>query len=86
MFIVRILPIARGIFTNELSFFSRESYEEGALLQVPVRGKTLPGIVLSSKEARQEKTDLKSAGFALKKIPHLIHRGSARSSAFSRNA
>jgi primosomal protein N' (replication factor Y) len=68
MFIVRVVPIARGIFVNELSFFSREPVPEGALVEAAVRGKKLPAVVISSKEAREEKSDIRHAGFSLKKI------------------
>ncbi|MBI3573511.1 hypothetical protein HY090_00485 [Candidatus Kaiserbacteria bacterium] len=68
MFIVRVVPIARGIFKDELSFFSREALSAGFLVSATVRGRSVPSLVISSTDARQEKADLKSADFALKKI------------------
>ncbi|MES2135283.1 MAG: hypothetical protein V4449_03530 [Patescibacteria group bacterium] len=68
MFIVRVIPIARGIFTNHLTFFSRENIPEGMVVTTTVRGRTIPALVIESKDVREEKLDLRSAGFALKKI------------------
>lgn len=68
MYVVRIMPIARGAFKDQLSFFSREALPEGVLVSAPLRGKATPGIVLTCEDAREEKLDLKNAGFALKKL------------------
>ncbi|MDO8523873.1 MAG: hypothetical protein Q7R74_01440 [bacterium] len=68
MFTVRVIPIARGIFKDELTFFSREPLSEGAFVLAPVRGKNLPAIVISSKDVREEKADIRSADFSLKKL------------------
>ncbi|MBV9349211.1 MAG: hypothetical protein JO026_00490 [Patescibacteria group bacterium] len=68
MFIVRVIPIARNIFKDELSFFSREEIPEGMLVYAPVRGKELPSLVISSTDAREEKSEIRQADFSLKKI------------------
>ena len=68
MFTVRVIPITRGVFKNELTFFSREPFPEGAVVDTNVRGRSIPGLVISSKDAREEKAGIRSAGYALKKI------------------
>lgn len=68
MFAVRVLPVARGIFKDELTFFSRAPLEEGLVIEATVRGRKIPAIVLSSVDAREEKSELRSADFALKKL------------------
>lgn len=68
MFIVRVIPIARGVFKDHLTFFSREHIAEGTIVNAPVRNRSIPSLVLESKDVREEKLDLKSADFALKKI------------------
>ena len=68
MFIVRVIPIAKGIFKDELSFFSRVPFEAGSVVSAPIRGKITPALVVSSHDAREERADIRSADFALKKI------------------
>lgn len=68
MFIVSVTPIQRGVLRGELSFFSREPVSQGAIVTAPVRGKMVPALVLGSVDAREQKLDLKSATFSLKKL------------------
>lgn len=68
MFIVRVIPIARGIFTDHLTFFSREDIEAGMVVGITIRGKAVPALVIESKDVREEKLDIRSSDFALKKI------------------
>lgn len=68
MFVVEVMPIARGAFTDQLSFFCKERIEPGMVVDVTVRNKKTAGLVLSVKDAREEKTQLKRGGFALKKL------------------
>ncbi|MES2014304.1 MAG: hypothetical protein V4437_00625 [Patescibacteria group bacterium] len=68
MFIIRVMPIARGVFKDHLTFFSREDIPIGSLVNAPVRGRTIPTLVIESKDAREAKQDVRSADFALKKI------------------
>lgn len=68
MFSIRVLPIAKGIFKDHLTFFSREIISPGTVIHATVRGRKIPAIVLSSRDVREEKFDLRTADFALKKI------------------
>ncbi len=68
MFIVRVIPIARGVFRDHLTFFSREEMPPGMMVNAPVRNRSIPALVIESKDVREEKLDLRSAHFALKKI------------------
>ncbi len=68
MYAVRVIPIARGAFKGELTFFSREHFPEGAIVSAPLRGRATPALVVSTTDAREEKTSIRRAGFALKKI------------------
>lgn len=69
MFIVRVLPIGKGIFKDELSFFSRVALEPGLVVSAPVRGKNIPAIVIDSRDAREQKLGIRTADFSLKKLP-----------------
>ncbi len=68
MFIITVLPIARGLGKENLSYFSKEEIAAGAIVSVPVRKKTISGIVLSCEKAENLKAELKSLPFIVKKI------------------
>lgn len=69
MFVVRVIPIARGVFKDELSFFAREQMPAGSVIAAAIRGKRIPCLVIESSEAREERLSLRTAGYALKKLP-----------------
>lgn len=68
MYAVRVMPIQRGVFREHLTFFSRENVSEGSIVNVTIRKRSVPALVLSSADVREEKMNLKSADFSLKKI------------------
>ncbi|MDE2188712.1 MAG: hypothetical protein KGJ35_03230 [Patescibacteria group bacterium] len=68
MNVLEIIPIARGTKIESLSYFTAENPPLGALVEVPVRSKTIHGIVASVTPAAELKADLKTAEFSLKKI------------------
>lgn len=68
MFTVSVAPIQRGVLRDELSFFSRERVSPGSVVSAPIRGKMVPALALSCRDVREEKLDLKSATFSLKKL------------------
>lgn len=69
MFVVRVMPIARGMFKDRLTFFSRDPMPEGSVVNVTIRNKQTPALIVESEDARSEKSTIRSADFALKKIP-----------------
>lgn len=75
MFVVKVMPIARGAFKDHLSFFSKKELEPGMVVDVTVRNKKTPALVLSSTDAREEKSQLRSESFSLKKLePKKVRR------------
>jgi len=68
MNIIEVIPISRGIGTDTLSYFTALELPLGALVDVPLRSKKIHGIVISSRKAEDMKGEIKSAGYALKKI------------------
>lgn len=68
MFIVRVVPIGRGVFKDELSFFSRMPLPEGAVVSANVRAKRVFSIVTGSSDVREEKSAIRKAGFSLKNL------------------
>lgn len=68
MYTVEVAPLVRGTFLDSLTFFSKESVAVGALVRIPLRGRSVHALILSIRDARQEKLGLKTLGFALKKL------------------
>ncbi len=68
MYSVRVMPVAKGIFKDYLTFFSREKIPEGSVVETNIRGRKVPGIVLEVTDVRDLKSDIRSADFALKKL------------------
>src|SRR3989344_1139356 len=68
MKIITVIPIARGILKDELFYFSKETAPAGALIEVPLRGRNIPALVIACQDAADAKADLKRSSFTLKKI------------------
>jgi primosomal protein N' len=68
MYLIEVIPFARGIAKDSLSYFSKDSFTPGSLVTIPLRSKSIYGLVLASREISQVKSEIKDATFALKKI------------------
>jgi primosomal protein N' len=68
MFVIEVIPLKRGIFTESLSYYSAVSYEPGTLLVIPLRSKETTALVTSSKPVSAAKAALKTATFSLRKL------------------
>lgn len=68
MNIVTVIPIAKGIIKNYLSYFTSENISPGSLIKIPLRNKTVSGLVISSHTAENLKTEIRQATFETKKI------------------
>jgi primosomal protein N' (replication factor Y) len=71
MNIVTVVPLSRGIFKDQLSYFTSSKVSVGSLVSVPVRKKTVHALVVDIQDAKKMKTSLKSAPFSIKKIQHV---------------
>jgi primosomal protein N' (replication factor Y) (superfamily II helicase) len=71
MYVIDVIPIAKGIGTNLLSYFTAKEVPVGAVVTIPIRKKVTHGIVLSVRKAEEIKSELRSAEFALKKIDQI---------------
>lgn len=76
MFIIEALPLGKGATHDPLSYFSSVPLARGSLIEVPVRKRLMPAIVLSATEAFSMKTALRAATFSLRKLPDQTPRGS----------
>lgn len=68
MKIVTVVPLSRGIFRDQLSYFTSSPVRLGSLVSVPVRNQISHAIVVEIEDAKAVKSRLKSASFSIKKI------------------
>lgn len=68
MRLLSILPIARGIRLEILTYFSAKDIPVGTLVSIPLRKKVVPGIIIESEDALQNKSAIKGMDFSIKKI------------------
>ncbi len=72
MFIVHVVPIARGIGKETLSYFTAsEDVKPGSLVKVPVRNREIAGLVIATESAAESKAELKNSSFSVRKIGKL---------------
>jgi primosomal protein N' len=69
--IIDVIPIARGISVEKLTYFSSRPIAQGSIVSIPVRKKTLPAVVIGSEDAMRSKTQIRNASFEIKKISSL---------------
>lgn len=71
MYVIDVIPIAKNIGTNILSYFTSKNVSVGAIVTIPIRKRITHGIILSVRNAEEIKSELRQADFALKKIDDL---------------
>src|SRR3989344_4415600 len=72
MKIIDVIPIAKGIPQEKLSYFTSKDISVGALVSVPVRKKEIPAIVSAVSDAKESKTSLKGSDFSMKPVKSVI--------------
>ncbi len=68
MKLVTVIPIAKGVFRENLSYFTSKNVRAGSLVEIPVRKKTAPAIVISAEDIKSAKTAVKKSEFALRAL------------------
>ncbi len=68
MRILTVIPIARGISKDTLTYFTKKDVTVGAIVSIPVRKRTIYGLVVASKGAEEVKSELKTLSYSIKKI------------------
>jgi primosomal protein N' (replication factor Y) len=68
MYIVTVIPLAKGLLKENFSYFSSVEISLGSIVSVPIRSKNVDALVVNIKDARDLKSDLKRADYQLKKI------------------
>jgi len=72
MKIVEVIPISRGIHKESLSYFTPYNISAGALVKVPLRGKIVNALVISSQPVENLRLELKNSTFAYKKTAAVV--------------
>lgn len=72
MYILSIIPIARGIPFNTLSYYNTDALSMGTLVEIPFGKQTITGLVHDCTSLIEAKTSIKQATFSLKRIKKVI--------------
>jgi primosomal protein N' (replication factor Y) len=72
MKLVSVIPIAKGVFNENLSYFTSKKVLAGDLVSIPFGRRTVPALVVSSNEIKDAKTKIKQADFKLKPIKEIL--------------
>ncbi len=68
MRLIEVIPISRGISKETLSYFASEDIAPGSLVSVPLRKREVSALVLSSRDAKDAKTEIRKAEYEMKKV------------------
>ena len=68
MQVIRVIPIAKGIGKETLSYFTGAQVSLGTIVKVPLRSRIIPGIVVAIEKASDIKGDLKSLDYEIRRI------------------
>lgn len=68
MYIIEVLPIAKAIGKEVLSYFSQTEIKIGSLVTIPLRTKKIKGVVISTIPAIEKKSEIKKLEFQIKKV------------------
>ena len=60
MKIVNVIPLAKGIFKEQLSYFTSKEALPGSIVSVPVRGRKINALVVSSEDVSEVKAAIKT--------------------------
>jgi len=68
MKIVTVIPLKKGLWNSNLTYFTKEEIEAGDIVEIPLRNKKTLGLVVSTRDVTEAKGDIKDMQFDLKKI------------------
>ncbi|MCH7597789.1 hypothetical protein IID27_01955 [Patescibacteria group bacterium] len=68
MYLLHTIPIASGIAREHLTYFTSIKTTEGAIVNVPIRKKIAPAVVVFVQTIASAKTNVKQSEFVIKKI------------------
>ncbi|MCX6751810.1 MAG: hypothetical protein NT161_03565 [Candidatus Nomurabacteria bacterium] len=86
MKIVTVIPLEKGAFKTDLTYFTAKDIKNGSIVSIPIRSKKILGLVVSCQDVSNVKSGIKDMSFKLKKITeikeHSIFRNELIESAF----
>ncbi len=68
MKLLSVIPIAKGISKESLSYFTGSEIAIGSVVKVPLRKKTIPAIVISVEDVADVKSEIKNASYETRKV------------------
>ena len=71
MYIIRVMPLERGVFASSLEYFTQDKLPLGSLIEVPLRKKKILALVTGREPVRDEKTIIKNYPYSIRKISGL---------------
>lgn len=74
MKIVNVIPLKKGAFREDLTYFTAKDVADGSIVNIPVRNKKILGLVVSSEDVVNAKSNIKDLTFNLKKINEIKER------------
>lgn len=72
MYIATIIPIAKGIPFDTLTYYASEAYSAGTMVSIPFGKQTIRGIIIETSSLADAKSIVKHARFSLKKIKGVL--------------
>jgi len=74
MKIVNASPITQGVLKELLTYYTSKDVQKNSLVVIPLRGKSVPGLVTSFEDANEAKSRLKNSRFSLKRVEKVAER------------
>ncbi len=68
MKLVQVIPIARGINMDILSYFTKADIPKGSVVLAPLRNKEVSSIVIGTDEVQDVKTKIRTGQYSIKKV------------------
>ena len=74
MKIITVIPLKKGIWKENLTYFTTKDIPNGSIVVIPLRNKKVLGLVIYSEDVTTQKSNLKNMSFNLKKIIEVKER------------
>ncbi|HEY4490070.1 MAG TPA: hypothetical protein VJC12_02335 [Candidatus Paceibacterota bacterium] len=74
MKLYEVIPIAKGISRETLSYFGGDNIELGALVSIPLRKKNINALVVGSSEVVNERAKIRTSPYKLRKIEKVLSK------------
>ncbi|MDX1607812.1 MAG: primosomal protein N' [Candidatus Spechtbacterales bacterium] len=77
MYIYRVIPLI-SLPRQQIqlpSYFSSEKFETGQLVEVPMRTRKVPAIIITREQAEKKKQNIRKSAFSLRKIERALAKG-----------